>query len=1022
MKTVTTAVQNLIDAENITRTWRFIVTDTNDNVYYWSTEILAAQSGVYASDMPEISGGPIGDFNLSSYFHFDEELAFDYEFRLKDFEGIKLEGGSSSIVAPSGFECDVIINDAAFDPDDFDGGEVRVSEWLSKPGEDEECVRRFRFTIKDAGQIINGLSRFVFEDFFAAKRNGTYPNTPLVDSLFPSTNKPKEARSRNDLYCVPATFGTAYLPLRAIYYNPDAAIYYLLGAVSGTYTITEVQTPLSEGYSATYTSGSYSFTQATKSDGSTNWRVFQAIIAKSVSGGAVDSNAWWKNGRFVADLPTKFSNSETSGVKNPALVTREILKDMGVAAQYLDDVTFLQAYSVYDGWGLEYEGGHVWKQANDDVLAELLESCNSYLVYDEDIELHVRSKTSVKTIDSSDCNNFRYKKIKKDVVTAGYAGFYPTGESQETGNETTLIVPAKADSSQISGDLIVNRWVRDSQDVHRAAQLHYQREYLKKAEITFSNNGNLAACVPGDIITIDDSLYGGTYDVMIESMLIRNDGTIDVVAYRFSDSLDDWGDLAPGAVTVTTDALTGATLPVFSSALLGDPDSGIRPTRVVDPIELYDGGDLRFIAKPTPTFDFSDIQWCDSTGAIKARISGISTPSIAAFPETDKTGFFIIGYDEATNPASTNKRWDYIYSQCDQIYKAYCSDRFNSGASFNFENGIYFDQNDLYIFVNTFGGNNLQLLLDQSDGQFEFTGGDLTFDGNLIIADTKYIGLGAAKARIEFNDSTTDDFRFLSGRVMIGSDVAPDYELHIMRASAGSVASNANSLLTLENGVANNYIQFLSTKGTNYQGIYFGNPTDGNNAAIFRYLMSTATFDWYIGGSSRLSLSASAAFPTTDGGLSIGTGTNGFSDVFCQKVRMTAEGGLAIRLTNKTGGASIKGYIAEADTTTDDAFTYTTDGVPDPIGIVYEAGIADGSECWVVVAGIADVYYGGAVTRGTFSRVPVAADGAPYATGMAIAEAVPTSPFATDKHFQEIGHPIESIGSAGLARTVLHFN
>ena len=26
-----------------------------------------------------------------------------------------------------------------------------------------------------------------------------------------------------------------------------------------------------------------------------------------------------------------------------------------------------------------------------------------------------------------------------------------------------------------------------------------------------------------------------------------------------------------------------------------------------------------------------------------------------------------------------------------------------------------------------------------------------------------------------------------------------------------------------------------------------------------------------------------------------------------------------------------------------------------PFGIVYEAGIADGSECWVVVSGIADV-------------------------------------------------------------------
>ncbi|KKL90587.1 hypothetical protein LCGC14_1903210 [marine sediment metagenome] len=35
---------------------------------------------------------------------------------------------------------------------------------------------------------------------------------------------------------------------------------------------------------------------------------------------------------------------------------------------------------------------------------------------------------------------------------------------------------------------------------------------------------------------------------------------------------------------------------------------------------------------------------------------------------------------------------------------------------------------------------------------------------------------------------------------------------------------------------------------------------------------------------------------------------------------------------------------------------------------------------------------------------------------------IPTSQFATDKHFMEIGHILENTGGAGLARTVLHFN
>jgi hypothetical protein len=138
------------------------------------------------------------------------------------------------------------------------------------------------------------------------------------------------------------------------------------------------------------------------------------------------------------------------------------------------------------------------------------------------------------------------------------------------------------------------------------------------------------------------------------------------------------------------------------------------------------------------------------------------------------------------------------------------------------------------------------------------------------------------------------------------------------------------------------------------------------------------------------------------------------------KVKLTPEGGIAISVINKTGGVSAKGMIVEPASSTDNAVKLTTDGDVDPIGIIYEAGIADGEEMFIVVAGIAEVYYGVAVTRATFSRVPIVADG--LNPGEAMNEALPSPPFATDKHFQEIGHPIESRGTPGLAKTVLHFN
>ena len=135
----------------------------------------------------------------------------------------------------------------------------------------------------------------------------------------------------------------------------------------------------------------------------------------------------------------------------------------------------------------------------------------------------------------------------------------------------------------------------------------------------------------------------------------------------------------------------------------------------------------------------------------------------------------------------------------------------------------------------------------------------------------------------------------------------------------------------------------------------------------------------------------------------------------------TNEAGLQVKLTNKTGANSVKGDIVEPSIGTDRAFALGTVNNIDPFGIVYEAGIADGAECWVWIQGCVQIRFQAATTREFYARVTVTAD-AGSAPGVAIAEALPSSPFATDKHFQEVGHVVESIGGAGLALTVLHFN
>ncbi len=142
-------------------------------------------------------------------------------------------------------------------------------------------------------------------------------------------------------------------------------------------------------------------------------------------------------------------------------------------------------------------------------------------------------------------------------------------------------------------------------------------------------------------------------------------------------------------------------------------------------------------------------------------------------------------------------------------------------------------------------------------------------------------------------------------------------------------------------------------------------------------------------------------------------------------IYFTPDGGLAVSLINKTGAESVKGMLVIPDGSVNSAFALVPVNDPDCMGVIYgdDDGnqVADGVACWIVTCGIAKVLFQAATTRNHYARITVTAD-ADDAAGKAISEVLPTSPFANDKHFQEIGHIIESIGAAGLALVVLHFN
>jgi hypothetical protein len=137
------------------------------------------------------------------------------------------------------------------------------------------------------------------------------------------------------------------------------------------------------------------------------------------------------------------------------------------------------------------------------------------------------------------------------------------------------------------------------------------------------------------------------------------------------------------------------------------------------------------------------------------------------------------------------------------------------------------------------------------------------------------------------------------------------------------------------------------------------------------------------------------------------------------RIKLTPEGGYAIRMTNRTGAPSVKGSIVSVSESVDDSVNLQNNEY-DAVGVVYESGIAVGSLMWVVVAGRVQVLMKNTVAT-TRGGVLISAN----TDGRADWIANPgTGLPAVDVHFKEIGHCLESKagGTDVLVYGIIHFN
>ncbi len=617
--TLSTRQTAVIAATSKRIAWLFTVIDINDNYYYWSTENYTEQS----SPVLWAAGN---EFVAPNYF--DDEAERTWTYKIMDFAGITIARSNSEngLVEPSDLQFSISNVNNTLTYTDFNNGKVYVSLRITDDS-GTEPIRRWRFRIKRADPGYQKI-RITCEDFLKEYLIADYPNTRMVNDLFPSTEQ-----ASDDNFCVSVPLGTPYIPLRPVFVNNavsvastlisaqavangadcyfnstttlfdgielgrtisvsgftapatannstflvtqigatrifvsyDAGIvtkaagdpivithgskFYVLGPVSNSastffYTVSEIRSPREMGIKSTWSGGggtAGTFNQTTIKDASSFvWMGLRPKIADANNDGTLDSYGYWRNGESFLDMPTKFSRSDTSGYTSPADGLRYVLRDFGALDDDINTVTFETAKTTYGTWSLTWNGAFWRKDTRENILSSLLLQCHSYLIISDLIELYTYSKTSQKTVTKAEImkeadvgeGSFRYENVVNERPSdSGYIEFNIAGEAQD--KFIKYLVPAQTTTNTISGEVLRLPFVQDTQNAQRLGTLYLQRKLLKIANVSFRGKSLLLNLNPGDMITINHADYGGNYDVMVDSIKINKDCSIDFQCSRY---------------------------------------------------------------------------------------------------------------------------------------------------------------------------------------------------------------------------------------------------------------------------------------------------------------------------------------------------------------------------------------------------------------------------------------------------------------------------------------------------------
>ena len=414
-------------------------------------------------------------------------------------------------------------------------------------------VRTWKFKINRAISYYGKITCYCV-DFLQEFLVGDYPNTKAPKEIWPSS----DAEDSDD-YCVPVTLGTAYIPVRSV--NTATDRFYVLGESGPTYSVYEVASPRAWPNSSTWSSASYTMTGSTNS----GYQLLQPIIADSDGDDIADATGLWRSGDTFYDMLCRFERSDTVSLTNPAEWTEYVLEDFGVASADIDDVSFAAAGANYDALTLGFDGGGWWrKESRERILSNLLAQTDSFLVQTDKVELYQFDKTPKETITDTLRLSFSPSSVTKSINDAGRVHWQESASKPSDVLNGRAVVPTHggvgATENTPSSEILECRFLSDSISAQKAGILYFQKKFEQSQRInfsvTFSSLTNKATLTPGYVVTVDNTLYGGSNNVVITDMVINPDMRVDFTGVVLK-YLEDWGDLTTTTKDVVTDSSSG---------------------------------------------------------------------------------------------------------------------------------------------------------------------------------------------------------------------------------------------------------------------------------------------------------------------------------------------------------------------------------------------------------------------------------------------------------------------------------